>query len=75
MRDALAGISLASWLKTADGLHHFAELGIDLDRARRYTPYAYGMKSRVSRAEEIYIFRRTEMPRLCKIVELIVSSA
>ncbi len=74
VREALSEISLATWLETADGQRHFAELGIDLERAHRYTPYAYGAKSRVSRAEEIYIFRRADMPRLCKIVESIASS-
>lgn len=74
LRDALAGISLATWLKTAEGQRHFAELGIDLERVHRYTPYAYGAKSRVSRAEEIYVFRRADMPQLCKIVESIASS-
>jgi hypothetical protein len=75
VRDALAGISLATWLETADGQRHFAELGIDLARAQRYTPYAYGAKSRVSPAEEIYIFRRADMPQLCKIIESVASGS
>ncbi len=48
LRDALAGISLATWLKTAEGQRHFAELGsIWSGRiATRLTPMA---QNRVSR--------------------------
>ncbi|MGO9681868.1 MAG: hypothetical protein ACLPTZ_04560 [Beijerinckiaceae bacterium] len=73
LRTALNEIALASWLKTPDAQAHFKGLGVDPTDAERYTSYKFGQKIRVSRADEIYIFRqRADMPRLCQLIETIV---
>jgi hypothetical protein len=73
LREALGPISLARWLKTDEGQNHFTTLGLDPSRAERYTPYGYGESVRLSRADEIYLFRhRLDMPRLCRLIEQIV---
>jgi hypothetical protein len=75
LRSELAGISLASWLKTEDGRAHMTALGADVTSAERYTSYGFGHQIRISRADELYIFpRREEMPRLCGVIENIVFS-
>jgi hypothetical protein len=75
-REALEPISLAKWLKTEEAQIHLAGLGRNRSRAERFTPYAYGERTRLSRADEIYLFRpRIDMPWLCRAAELIVQEA
>ncbi len=76
LREALAPISLANWLKTEAARNHCATRGVDEARAERFTPYGYGDSTRLSRADELYIFRhRIDMPRLCRLCEVIVQDA
>lgn len=76
LREALAPISLANWLGTEEARHHLATHGLSKARAERFTPYGYGDSTRLSRADELYIFRhRIDMARLCRLCELIVQEA
>jgi hypothetical protein len=73
LRGALKPISLATWMKTEEGRQHFSAIGLSPTIGERYTPYGYGDGVRLSRAEEIYLFRhRLDMPRLCRLIELII---
>ena len=76
LREELAPISLAHWLKTEGSQTYLAARRIHLARVERYTPYDLGDSVRLSPADEIYIFPyRSDMPRLCRLCELIVESA
>lgn len=74
-REALAPISLATWLKSDQGRHHLKTIGIDRALAERYTPYGYGDSVRLSQADELYLFRhRADAPRLFRVIESIVDT-
>lgn len=76
LREALAPLSLANWLRTEEAQRHLLTRGFSKARGERFTPYGYGDTTRLSRADELYIFRhRIDMPRLCRLSELIVQEA
>jgi hypothetical protein len=73
LRAALKPICLAAWMKTEEGRQYFSAIGLSPTIGERYTPYGYGDGVRLSRADEIYLFRhRLDMPRLCRLIKLIV---
>lgn len=76
LRQELAPISLAHWLKTEGSHIYLATRGVNQSRVERYTACDLGDSVRLSPADEIYIFRhRVEMARLCRLCELIVQDA
>jgi hypothetical protein len=69
----LSPASLRNWISSPDGRKHCADLGRDPREAMRLTGYNTGEGERVSRADELYIFKpRLDGGRLLTIVERIV---
>lgn len=73
LHERLREAALRSWIATPEGSKHCAALGRDPREAMRMTSYNGGESDRVSRADEIYIFKpRRDGGRLLSIVERIV---
>jgi hypothetical protein len=69
----LSPAALATWISSPAGLRHCDHLGIDPREAMRLTGYNTGEGERVSRADELYIFKpRLDGGRLLTIAEHIV---
>ena len=73
LHQRLSSTALRRWIASPDGLRHCADLGLDPREGMRLTGYNVGEVDRVSRADEIYIFKpRLDGWRLLTIVERIV---
>lgn len=73
LHERLRSAELRSWIASRAGQRHCAALGRDPREAMRLTSYNGGEDDRVSRADEIYIFKpRRDGGRLLSIVEHIV---
>lgn len=69
----LSPAALGAWIASSAGRRHCADLGLDPREAMRLTGYNTGEGERVSRAEELYIFKpRLDGGRLLTIIERIV---
>lgn len=69
----LSPTALRRWIASPDGLRHCADLDLDPREGMRLTGYNVGEVDRVSRADEIYIFKpRLDGWRLLTVVERIV---
>lgn len=73
LHERLRTAELRNWIASPAGRRHCAALGRDPREAMRLTSYNGGEGDRVSRADEIYIFKpRRDGGRLLSIVEHIV---
>lgn len=73
LHQRLSSTALRRWIASPDGLRHCADLDLDPREGMRLTGYNVGEVERVSRADEIYIFKpRLDGWRLLTIVERIV---
>lgn len=73
LHQRLSPAALGAWIASSAGRKHCADLGLDPREAMRLTGYNTGEGERVSRADEIYIFRpRLDGGRLLTIIERIV---
>lgn len=73
LHERLRSAELRSWIASQVGRRHCAALGRDPREAIRLTSYNGGEDDRVSRADEIYIFKpRRDGGRLLSIVEHII---
>ncbi|PZQ86865.1 MAG: hypothetical protein DI534_15925 [Leifsonia xyli] len=73
LHERLSPAALGSWIASPAGRRHCADLALDPREAMRLTGYNTGEADRVSRADELYIFKpRGDGGRLLTIVESIV---
>lgn len=73
LHERLSTAALGAWIASPAGRQHCADLGLDPRGATRLTGYNTGEGERVSRADELYIFKpRLDGGRLLTIVENIV---
>ena len=73
LHERLSPAALGKWIASPAGRKHCADLGLDPREAMRLTGYNTGEDERVSRADELYIFKpRLDGGRLLTIVERIV---
>lgn len=73
LHERLNPAALGEWIASPAGRKHCADLGLDPREAMRLTGYNTGEGERVSRADELYIFKpRLDGGRLLTIVERIV---
>ncbi|ODT27311.1 MAG: hypothetical protein ABS54_06145 [Hyphomicrobium sp. SCN 65-11] len=73
LHQRLSPAALGTWIASPAGRWHCADLGLDPREAMRLTGYNTGEGERVSRADELYIFKpRLDGGRLLTIVERIV---
>lgn len=69
----LSSTALRRWIASPDGLRHCGDLGVDPREGMRLTGYNVGEVDRISRADEIYIFKpRLDGWRLLTLTERIV---
>ncbi len=70
LHERLSPASLPRWISSPAGRKHCAELGLDPREAIRLTGYNTGESERISRADELYIFKpRVDGGRLLTIIE------
>lgn len=73
LHERLSPAALGRWISSSVGRRHCTLLGADPREAMRLTGYNTGESDRVSRADELYIFKpRRDGGRLLTIVECIV---
>ncbi len=73
LHERLSPAALGAWIASPAGRRHCADLGLNPREAMRLTGYNTGEGERVSRADELYIFKpRLHGARLLTIVERIV---
>ena len=73
LHERLSAASLPRWISSPAGRRHCADLNLDPRDAIRLTGYNTGEGERVSRADELYIFKpRLDGGRLLTIIERIV---
>lgn len=73
LHERLNPAALGAWIASPAGRRHCADLGLDPREAMRLTGYNTGEGDRVSRADEIYVFKpRLDGGRLLTIVERII---
>lgn len=73
LHERLSPAALGAWIASPAGRRHCADLGLDPREAIRLTGYNTGEGERVSRADELYIFKpRLDGGRLLTIIEHIV---
>lgn len=73
LHERLSPAALGRWISSPVGLRHCADLDLNPREAMRLTGYNTGEGERVSRADELYIFKpRLDGGRLLAIVERIV---
>ncbi len=73
LHERLSPAALRGWIASPAGRRHCVDLGLDPREAMRLTGYNTGEGERVSRADEIYIFKpRLDGGRLLTIIERIV---
>lgn len=73
LHERLSPAALGRWISSPTGRKHCADLGLDPREAMRLTGYNTGEADRVSRADELYVFKpRRDGGRLLTIVEHIV---
>lgn len=73
LHERLSPAALRVWIASPAGRRHCRRLGLDPREAMRLTGYNTGEGERVSRADEIYIFKpRLDGGRLLTIIERIV---
>ena len=73
LHERLSPAALGAWIVSPVGRRHCADLGLDPREGVRLTGYNTGEGERVSRADELYIFKpRLDGGRLLTIVERIV---
>jgi hypothetical protein len=73
LHERLSPAGLGGWIASPAGRRHCADLGLNPREAMRLTGYNTGEGERVSRADELYIFKpRLDGGRLLTIVERIV---
>lgn len=73
LRQALADAELGSWASSPDGLAHCAWFGLSPSRFRRLTRYDMCGATRLSLAEEVYLFKpHLQAQRLVRVVENVI---
>ncbi|MFC5423077.1 hypothetical protein ACFPOB_26355 [Bosea eneae] len=73
LHERLSPAALGRWISSPAGRRHCADLDLDPREAMRFTGYNTGEGERVSRADELYIFKpRLDGGRLLCIIERIV---
>ncbi|MFC5508358.1 hypothetical protein [Bosea massiliensis] len=73
LHERLSPAALGRWISSPAGRRHCADLDLDPREAMRLTGYNTGEGDRISRADELYIFKpRLDGGRLLTIVERIV---
>lgn len=73
LRHALADAEMGSWASSPAGLDHCAWFGLSPSRFRRLTRYDMCGSARLSKAEEIYLFKpHLQAQRLVRVIENVV---
>lgn len=74
LHDAMQNASLNAWLVSPEGQAHCALLGLAPQDLQRFTIYRFGSATRISPADELYLFRPRgeDADRLLAIIEQIL---